>query len=118
MGAGVLFLGGGIGGHYKRPDGTPAPDGGKLAEDLIAHFKLGITAKDLPRVSQYAEMKSSRANLDNFVRKALDKLEPDEHIQWLTTFRWRSIFTTNYDMGLERAYKLNPKPLQNPFPSR
>jgi tetratricopeptide (TPR) repeat protein len=112
----VLFLGAGIGGHYTRPDGTPAPDGTKLSEDLIAHFKLGITATDLPRVSQYAELKNSRAALDEFVRKALDKLEPDEQIQWLTTFRWRSIFTTNYDMGLERAYRLNPKPPQNPIP--
>jgi hypothetical protein len=112
----VLFLGAGIGGHYARPDGTPAPDGEKLAEDVIAHFKLGITAKDLPRVSQYAELRSSRASLDAFVRKALANLEPDEHIQWLTTFRWRSIFTTNYDMGLERAYKLNQKPPQNPVP--
>jgi tetratricopeptide (TPR) repeat protein/cold shock CspA family protein len=112
----VLFLGAGIGGHYVRPDGTSAPDGAKLAEDLIAHFKLGIAPTDLPRVSQYAELKSSRASLDAFVRKALDKLEPDEHIQWLTTFRWRSIFTTNYDVGLERAYRLNPKPPQNPVP--
>ncbi len=112
----VLFLGAGIGGHYTRPDGTPAPDGAKLAEDLITKFNLGIAATDLPRVSQYAEMKSSRTNLDAFVRKALERLEPDEHIQWLTTFRWRSIFTTNYDMGLERAYRLNPEPPQNPVP--
>jgi tetratricopeptide (TPR) repeat protein/cold shock CspA family protein len=112
----VLFLGAGIGGHYKRPDGTPAPDGEKLAADLINHFKLGIDPTDLPRVAQYAELKSSRDSLDGFVKKSLADLEPDEHIQWLTTFRWRSIFTTNYDMGLERAYKLNPSPLQNPIP--
>jgi len=112
----VLFLGAGIGGHYTRPDGTPAPDGTKLSEDLIAHFKLGITATDLPRVSQYAEVKNSRGALDAFVRSALDKLEPDEHVQWLTTFRWRSVFTTNYDMGLERAYKLNANPPQKPVP--
>jgi len=112
----VLFIGAGIGGHYKRPNGTPAPNGTQLAEDLIAHFKLGITATDLPRVSQYAEMKNSRPPLDSFVRNALANLEPDEHVQWLTTFRWRSIFTTNYDMGLERAYKLNPNPPQRPYP--
>jgi len=112
----VLFLGAGVGCHYTRPDGSPAPDGTKLAEDLIAHFKLGIPIRDLPIVSQYTELKSTRANLDSFVRKALANLEPDEHIQWLTTFRWRSIFTTNYDMGLERAYKLNLTPPQNPVP--
>lgn len=112
----VLFLGAGIGAHYTRPDGTPAPDGSKLAEELIAKFNLAIAATDLPRVAQYAEMKSSRADLDAFIRKGLDRLEPDEHIRWLTTFRWRSIYTTNYDMGLERAYRLNTKPPQNPVP--
>ncbi|WP_263385862.1 P-loop NTPase [Granulicella arctica] len=111
-----MFLGAGIGGHYTRPDGTPAPDGTKLAEDLIATFKLGIPTTDLPRVSQFAEIQTSRTSLDSFVRRSLANLEPDEHIQWLTTFRWRSIFTTNYDMGLERAYKLNPNPPQNPVP--
>jgi hypothetical protein len=95
----VLFLGAGIGCHYKRPDGTPAPDGAKLAQDLIAAFKFGIPTTDLPRVAQYAEIKESRANLDAFVRRSLANLEPDEHIQWLTTYRWRSIFTTNCDMG-------------------
>lgn len=112
----VLFLGAGVGYHYTRPDGSSAPDGPKLAQDLIDHFKLGIPLTDLPRVSQIAELRSSRAALDAFVRKSLDKLEPDEHVQWLTTFRWRSIFTTNYDMGLERGYSLNTKPLQNPVP--
>lgn len=112
----VLFLGAGVGCHYTRPDGTSAPDGPKLAQDLIDHFKLGIPVADLPRVSQYAELRSSRANLDAFVKKALANLKPDEHIQWLTTFRWRSIFTTNYDMGLECAYELNLNPPQNPVP--
>lgn len=112
----VLFLGAGIGYHYRRPDGTTAPDGKKLAEDLIARFKLGISATDLPRVAQYAELKSSRADVDTFIKKSLANLEPDDHVRWLTTFRWRSIFTTNYDMGLERAYKLNPSPPQVPIP--
>ena len=41
----VLFLGAGIGGHYTRPDGSPAPDGAKLVSELISHFKLGIDPK-------------------------------------------------------------------------
>jgi cold shock CspA family protein len=112
----VLFLGAGIGNHYKRPDGTPAPDGARLAQDLIDHFKLGIEPTDLPRVAQYTELKTSRDSLVGFVTKSLADLQPDEHIKWLTTFCWRSIFTTNYDMGLERAYELNSSPLQNPVP--
>jgi len=113
----VLFLGAGIGEHYARPDGKPAPDGKALVTDLIHQFKLGIDPTDLPRVAQLAEVRSSsRRELDSFIKKTFDNLEPDEHIRWLTSFRWRAIFTTNYDMGLERAYALNENPPQNPQP--
>jgi hypothetical protein len=112
----VLFVGAGVGGHYTRPNGEPAPDGRALVDELIRHFKLGIDPTDLPRVAQLTEIRSSRAELDALIKKTFADLEPDEHIKWLTTFRWRSIFTTNYDMGLERAYKLNENPLQNPVP--
>lgn len=62
----VLFLGAGIGCHYKRPDGRPAPDGKELVDELIRQFKLNIDATDLratdlPRVAQLAEIRSSRA---------------------------------------------------------
>lgn len=110
----VLFLGAGIGSHYTRPDGRPAPNGQELVADLIKQFKLKIDPTDLPRVSQLAEIRSSRPELDAFIKKSFANLEPDEHIKWLTTFRWRSIFTTNYDMGMERAYQLNDNPPQNP----
>lgn len=112
----VLFLGAGVGCHYTRPNGKPAPDGKELVEDLIRHFKLNIDPTDLPRVAQLAEIRSSRPELDSFIKKTFANLEPDEYIRWLTTFRWRSIFTTNYDMGLERAYEVNGNPPQNPKP--
>jgi hypothetical protein len=112
----VLFLGAGIGGHYTGSDGKPAPDGKVLVEELIRHFKLGIDPTDLPRVAQLTEIRSSRPELDAFIKKTFADLEPDEHIKWLTSFRWRAIFTTNYDMGLERAYKVNENPPQNPKP--
>jgi len=81
------------------------------------HFKLGIDPKgrSLSQVSMLAELRASRAELDAYIKKVFQDLQPDETIQWLTTFRWRAIFTTNYDMGLERAFALNSKPLQNPL---
>lgn len=113
----VLFLGAGIGSHYKLQNGKPSPNGSELGQELISHFKLGIPATtDLPRVAQLVEVRNERADLDAYIKKTFASLVPDEHIQWLTTFRWRSIFTTNYDMGLEQAYKLNGNPLQNPVP--
>jgi cold shock CspA family protein len=113
----VLFIGAGIGSHYKRSDGTAVPDAKQLASDLIKHFKLNIDpSTDLVRVAQLVEIRASREELDTFIKKALANIEPDEHVQWLTTFKWRSIFTTNYDMGLERAYSLEEKAAQKPIP--
>lgn len=113
----VLFIGAGIGYDYKRPDGTPIPDGKILAANLISHFKLNIDpATDLARVAQLVEIRFSRSDLEAFIKKALADFEPDEHVQWLTTFKWRSIFTTNYDMGIERAYSVNQNAAQNPIP--
>lgn len=113
----VLFLGAGVGAHYARSDGKSAPDGKGLVEELIQHFKLDIPpSTDLPRASSLVEIRNGRADLDSFLKKCLQNLEPDEHIRWLTTFRWRAIYTTNYDMGLERAYQLNSHPLQTPIP--
>lgn len=114
----VLFVGAGVGGHYTKPNGLPAPDGKQLCKDLIDHFKLGIdpTGRSLKDIAQLVELRASRAELDSYIKKVFLDLQPDETIQWLTTFRWRAIFTTNYDMGLERAFALSTKPLQNPVP--
>jgi tetratricopeptide (TPR) repeat protein len=113
----VLFLGAGVGCHYTKPNGKPAPDGKTLAEDLISHFKLDIpTTTDLPRTASVVDLRHGRKELDDFLKNSLKGLEPDQHIKWLTSFRWRAVYTTNYDMGLERAYELNTHPLQNPKP--
>jgi hypothetical protein len=111
----VLFLGAGIGAHYKDSEGKPLPDAQALADELVVHFdKLKIPKGDLPRVAQLVELRSTRGDLDAFIKKRFTNLQPDEHIQWLTTFRWQSIYTTNYDMGLEKAYELNGHPPQTP----
>ena len=103
----VLFVGAGIGHHMRRPDNSPAPDGKALAQELNKHFDLKLETDDLAKVSKVVELRHSRQELDNFVKKALADLQPDEIVQWLTTFRWRAIYTTNYDRGIERAYELN-----------
>jgi hypothetical protein len=60
----VLFVGAGIGSHYKRSDGTAVPDAKQLATDLIKHFKLNIDpSTDLVRVAQLVEIRASRDEL-------------------------------------------------------
>lgn len=109
----VLFIGAGVGSHLKRPDGSAAPDGAKLATDLCTHFGVTPASTDLARVAELVEIRKTRTQLINFVKRSLD-VEPDETFQWLATFKWRAIFTTNYDRAIERAYELNPNPHQSP----
>jgi len=86
-----------------------------MAKDLIKNFGLGTDSLDLAKVAELVEIRKGRAALEEFVRRSLADLEPDEVFRWLTTFRWRAVFTTNYDRTMERAYDLNPDPPQNPI---
>ena len=109
----VLFVGAGLGRHLTRSNGTNPPNGGQLKE-LSEHFGFSSTSRDLAKISELVELRKGRPQLDDFVRKSLADLTPDAVFQWLTTFRWRAIFTTNYDRAIERAYELNPDQPQNP----
>ena len=110
----VLFIGAGVGQHFKRPDGSVAPDGPTLSRELATHFGIATTSTDLAKVSQLVEIRKNRKDLELFIKKTLSNLEPDEVFRWLTTFHWRAIFNTNYDNCIERAYELNSRPPQEP----
>jgi hypothetical protein len=112
----VLFVGAGAGQHYKAPDGTPAPDGGSLAKELADHFAIAAgSAPDLAKVAQIIEIrKKGRSELETFIKRRLAELEPDDIFSWLTSIRWKAVFTTNYDGAIQRAYAKNPDPPQTP----
>jgi hypothetical protein len=42
--------------------------------------------------------------------------KPDSALQWMCTVRWKAIYTTNYDDGIERAYEQTAGPPQTPVP--
>lgn len=103
----VLFIGAGIGAHLFDPEGNPAPDGASLAKDLAEHFSIDTGGGyDLSKVSEIVEIRKGRKELEVFLKKRLSNLEPDENLKWLVSLRWKAIFTTNYDNGIERAYEL------------
>lgn len=111
----VLFIGAGVGQHLIGPDGRSAPDGETLAKELASHFSIDAAGQyDLALISTVVELNRGRKELETFLRTRLANLEPDEHFRWLLSLRWRSIYTTNYDHSIPRAFELNPKPVQNP----
>ena len=112
----VLFVGAGLGCHLSR-SGLPAPNGQTLATELAAHFKIDMGGlADLPKVSQIVELRKGRPELEAYLTKRLCDLEPDAIFRWISTIRWRAIFTTNYDDGIERAYAQTAAPPQTPVP--
>lgn len=112
----VLFIGAGIGCHLHSPDGEVAPDGTGLAKDLASHFSIDVgDAPDLAKVAQLVEIrKKGRSELITFLKRRLGDLEPDDTFAWIASRRWRAIFTTNYDDGIERAYARTANPPQTP----
>ncbi len=112
----VLFVGAGIGRHLSR-EGAEAPTGNVLARELAEHFKIDVgDATDLAKVSQIVEIRKGRTELETYLAKRLCGLEPDPTMRWLCTVRWKAIFTTNYDDGIERAYAQTSGPPQTPVP--
>jgi hypothetical protein len=113
----VLFVGAGIGCHFKTPTGDSAPDGAQLCKLLCE--KISVNYKPDCRLSQIAELveiRKGRKELESFISSKLSNLTPDETFRWLTSVHWRSIYTTNYDNCIERAYQICINPLQNPVP--
>lgn len=115
-GEGVLFIGAGIGEHLKDAEGKHAPDGEMLARELADYFSIDpVGVFDLAKISQIVELRRGRTELENFVRNRLANLEPDKTLQQLFSMRWKAIYTTNYDRGIQRSYELISTPQQNPI---
>ena len=110
----ILFLGAGIGKHLIRGDGKCLPDASGLAKDLAKYFSLDTDSDDLSKVAELIQIRGKRNELEDFIRKEFSDLNPDEDIKWLCSRKWRAIFTTNYDRGIERGYELTEKPPQTP----
>jgi hypothetical protein len=109
----VLFVGAGTGAHVKDALGQPGPNGDQLARELAAAFGIEVNENyDLAKIAEVVELRKGRTELETFLKKRLSSLEPDEVLRWLFSIRWKALFTTNYDRVIERAYELNPNPLQ------
>ena len=95
----VLFLGAGA----SMPSG--APSGGMLADELTREFFPGERQRSLSDIAGRIEFKFGRQSLVKILRDKIVPLKPSPSIRYLPTFNFSSIFTTNYDQIIEKAYK-------------
>ena len=107
----VLFLGAGIGAHLKDNEGVKSPDAETLTREIGDYFSINVENDiKLPEISEIVEIRKGRQDLIAFLSKRFKDLEPDETFKWLFTLRWKAIYTTNYDFGIERAYDMISNP--------
>src|SRR5262249_1665806 len=91
--------------------------GKKLGEMLSDRF-LGGAYKDYPlnQISELAISESDLTTVQEYIREIFEGFEPTEAHKLMTTFRWDSIATTNYDLLIEKAYSRNKDAVQVAVP--
>src|SRR4030043_13224 len=95
----VLFLGAGA----SLSSGAPTTE--QLTDELAQNFFSGISKKfTLGQVCEYIETNFSRKELDDYLVKRLGPLSPQGALLEIPKYKWRAIFTVNFDTLLEKAY--------------
>lgn len=98
----VLFLGAGASIE------SGAPSSKELVKSLADQFLEGYHSEDpLPKVAAYIESKPGigRLPLVKYFEERLSNLSPSSGYVMLARFKWKAIYTTNYDMLTERGYE-------------
>lgn len=116
-GKAVLFLGAGASFGAKGEDGS-LPISGNQLRDLICDKFLGGEQKDksLVQVADYAKYQSNITAVQVFIKDQFKNLQPANFHKLIPTFKWHSIFTTNFDLIVERAYDQVSNRVQTLYP--
>lgn len=113
----ALFLGAGASFDSKNSKGDQIPNGQKLA-DLISERFLGsgFIGQNLGYVSELAISESSLFEVQHFIAEIIKGFEPCDYHLKIPTFKWKAIFTTNYDLIIEKSYRKEKDPIQELVP--
>ncbi|MER8364947.1 SIR2 family protein [Mesorhizobium sp. M1378] len=109
----VLFLGAGasIG---AMPTTMRVPRGDDLRDKLSdKYLGGGLKTKSLSSVAAMAANEAGLIPMQKYVREIFEPFAPAVFQKLLPQFRWHTIATTNYDLIIERAYRSDPRRLQN-----
>lgn len=115
----VLLLGSGASKGAIDANGNEPPAAEQLARMLSQEF-LGGAYADAPlsTVSELAVAASSLISVQNFIRSRFADFRPADFHVLLSTFRWRGLATTNYDLIIEAAYSATHSRAQDLVPFR
>jgi hypothetical protein len=90
--------------------GSSIPSGGlsgtEIAQRIAREFEIDYDPDlRLSDVATIVERRVDRRNLIAFLRTLIEPLSPTGSILNIPLFPWKSIYTTNYDTLIERAYQ-------------
>lgn len=101
----VLFLGAGANSNCKMANGERMPTGNRLSELLSKKFCVR-KADSLAETAELVEASFTRAELNSYIIELLTGAIPSEGFKLIRTFKWASIYTTNYDLLIEDIYSI------------
>ncbi len=85
---------------------SSAPSGQELADELASRFGVGVgLGLTLSQVATLIERRHSRRELVEFICRRVEKLQPTGGLLSIPLFGWASIFSTNYDDLVEKAFR-------------
>ncbi len=89
------------------------PLGHELRDILCDEFLGGqCKGNSLDEVASFVENERSRNILERFISDLFRPFRPGAGHMLLPQFRWRSLFTVNFDLLVENAYHETTSPLQ------
>jgi hypothetical protein len=105
-GKAILFFGAGASRGARSKDTKKCPMGNDLADQLMNHFmNRPAEGWGLDRVVDFLERNLiDRAKINNRIFEIFDGFTPHEAYKQLFRFRWRALFTTNFDTLVRQAY--------------
>lgn len=109
----VLFLGAGASFGAKYQVGNAYISGDKLKLKLCEKYLGGeLKSHSLVKVAECAKHEVGIFSVQEFIKEIFEPAKPAEFHKLISCFRWKAIFTTNYDLIIERAYEANSNSLQ------
>lgn len=101
----ILFFGAGS----SLPSGAPSVD--KIINAVSGTYDIPADGFSLSEITSIAEHKLSRASVITTLRKLFRNLTATGAILNLPLYKWKNIYTTNYDNLIEQAYEKAGAPI-------
>ena len=101
----ILFFGSGS----SIPSGAPSVE--KIIERIGSGFDIETNGFSLTEISSIAEAKRSRGELVSCLRSMFTRIRVTGALLNLPLYRWRNIYTTNYDKLVEQSFEKKGCPL-------